>query len=108
MGDLGPLQTQEERMKETVLEAVWQERRRADERWAEQRAEWEAERLRDRETLAQAIEEALTHQRRIGKVGDYLVLSLKMVPAVLAEIMQKAVKMQDNDRDNKNTCLNIL
>ncbi|XP_048863335.1 coiled-coil domain-containing protein 91-like isoform X1 [Brienomyrus brachyistius] len=61
------VKAQEERMKEAVLEAVRDERRRADERWAEQRAEWEAEHLRDRETLARAIEEALTDQRRISK-----------------------------------------
>ncbi|KAG7454442.1 hypothetical protein MATL_G00259670 [Megalops atlanticus] len=61
------VQAQEGRMKEAVLEAVQEERRRAERQLAEQRAEWEAERLRDRDLLAQAIQDALSDQRKISK-----------------------------------------
>uniref|UniRef100_A0A8C9RQ85 Coiled-coil domain-containing protein 91-like n=1 Tax=Scleropages formosus TaxID=113540 RepID=A0A8C9RQ85_SCLFO len=61
------VKAQEERMKEAVLEAVQEERRRAEKQWVDQRSEWEAERRRDREELAKAIQEALVDQRRISK-----------------------------------------
>ncbi|KAG5830768.1 hypothetical protein ANANG_G00314090 [Anguilla anguilla] len=61
------VQAQEGRLKEAVLEAVQEERRRAERQQAEQRAEWEAERRRDRDSLDQAIRDALTDQRRASK-----------------------------------------
>ncbi|KAI1882207.1 hypothetical protein AGOR_G00248310 [Albula goreensis] len=61
------VQSQESRLKEAVLEAVQEERRRAEQQQADQRAEWEAERLRDRDALAQAIQDALVDQRRVSK-----------------------------------------
>ncbi|KAJ8411337.1 hypothetical protein AAFF_G00173430 [Aldrovandia affinis] len=61
------VQAQEGRMKEAVLEAVQEERKRAELHQAEQRAEWEAERRKDRDTLAQAIQDALMDQRRVSK-----------------------------------------
>ncbi|KAJ8373555.1 hypothetical protein SKAU_G00041350 [Synaphobranchus kaupii] len=61
------VKAQEGRIKEAVLEAVQEERRRAEQQQAGQRAEWEAERRRDRDSLDQAVRDALTEQRRISK-----------------------------------------
>ncbi|XP_066580204.1 coiled-coil domain-containing protein 91 isoform X2 [Amia ocellicauda] len=61
------LQAEKERVKEAVLEAVRLEQQRLEEKHATDKGVWEEERRKDREMVAQAIQEALQEERKRSK-----------------------------------------
>lgn len=58
-------------MQEAILKAVEEERKNMEKMHAEEREIWQAERTKDKEKIAQAVEEAMQEQRKSSQVSTF-------------------------------------
>lgn len=63
------LKLEKEAMKDEVLKAIEEERKKLEKAHAEERELWKTEHAKDQEKVSQAIEKAIQEQRKISQVS---------------------------------------